>query len=167
MSNADRFAALLEQLVNSQGEIHPGWNDEYLRAEDVRAIARALLRELRESKPVAWREPVTGDLVDDITKQTQEWASVYTQPLYLHPSPAPSCPEGWQPIETAPMNVLALFWVVPLSEDETFTDTSGKPILSSGEPRIRMEKYGGWSSLSKATHWMPLPAAPSAQGEDK
>lgn len=53
-----------------------------------------------------------------------------------------SCPpyESWQPIETAPTEGKSIYWVVPLTAEETYRDSSGNP---------------------KATHWMPLPAAPS------
>ena len=68
----------------------------------------------------------------------------------------------WQPIETAPKDVVALFWVRPgTAEDgEWFADTSGKPILSKGPARIFMGQRNTWSSLTVATHWMPLPPPP-------
>lgn len=67
----------------------------------------------------------------------------------------------WQPIETAPKDVEALFYVVSLTiDDPHFVDTSGNPILSSGKPRLMLTQYGRWSSLQKATHWMPLPEPP-------
>lgn len=68
----------------------------------------------------------------------------------------------WHPIETAPRDVDALFWVRPTTKEDGgwFADTSGNPILSKGEGGIQMTRYGRWSALSKATHWMPLPAAP-------
>ena len=66
----------------------------------------------------------------------------------------------WQPIETAPRGPACLFWVVPKSAEETWTDTSGWPITARGEPYIVMGPYGDWDSLWKATHWMPLPQAP-------
>jgi Protein of unknown function (DUF551) len=69
----------------------------------------------------------------------------------------------WQPIETAPKDVVALFWIRPgtLADGKYFVDTSGNPILSSSmTPRIFMGKVATWSSLEVATHWMPLPAPP-------
>ena len=66
----------------------------------------------------------------------------------------------WHPIETAPRGPACLFWVVPKSAEETWTDTSGWPVTARGEPYIVMGPYGDWDSLWKATHWMPLPRAP-------
>lgn len=71
----------------------------------------------------------------------------------------------WRPIETAPRDVDALFRVVSLTVDDPhFVDTTGNPIISKGEPTIMLTRYGRWSSLSKATHWMPLPAHPDVGG---
>ena len=67
----------------------------------------------------------------------------------------------WQPIETAPRGPACLFLIVPKSEEETWADTSGRPITAHGEPYIVMGPYGQWGSLWKATHWMPLPRAPA------
>ena len=72
----------------------------------------------------------------------------------------------WQPIETAPHGPACLFWVVPKSKEETWTDTSGRPITAHGEPYIVMGPYGQWGSLWKATHWMPLPSAPTQASTD-
>ena len=66
----------------------------------------------------------------------------------------------WQPIETAPRGPECLFLIAPKSEEETWADTSGRPITAHGEPHIVMGPYGQWGSLWKATHWMPLPRAP-------
>ena len=67
----------------------------------------------------------------------------------------------WQPIETAPRGPACLFLIVPKSEEETWTDSSERPITAHGEPYIVMGPYGQWGSLWKATHWMPLPRAPA------
>ena len=72
----------------------------------------------------------------------------------------------WQPIETAPRGPACLFWVVPKSEEETWTDTSGWSITARGEPYIGMGPYGDWGSLWKATHWMRLPSAPTQASTD-
>jgi hypothetical protein len=66
----------------------------------------------------------------------------------------------WCPMSTAPEDFACLWWVVPKSADEAYTDTSGNPIVSHGEPRIVMGKKPCWSSLEKATHWHPLPTLP-------
>lgn len=69
----------------------------------------------------------------------------------------------WQPIETAPKEGEALFWIRAgtIEDDVWYADTSGNPILANVPPRLHMGKYGSWSSLMKATHWMPLPSAPT------
>lgn len=73
---------------------------------------------------------------------------------------------AWRSIDSAPVGV-ALFWVVPITSDDAhFIDTSGDPIFGGGPPRIAMCKYGQWSSLCKATHWMPLPSPPETASID-
>ena len=37
----------------------------------------------------------------------------------------------WQPIETAPKDGRVMFWVRPKNSNEAYTDTSGRPIVSS------------------------------------
>ena len=69
-------------------------------------------------------------------------------------------PTDWQTIETAPRGPACLFLIAPKTEEETWADTSGRPITAHGEPRIVMGAYGQWGCLWKATHWMPLPRAP-------
>ena len=66
----------------------------------------------------------------------------------------------WRPIETAPHGPVCLFLIAPKSEEETWANTSGRPIAANGEPHIVMGPYGQWGCLWKATHWMPLPRAP-------
>jgi hypothetical protein len=69
----------------------------------------------------------------------------------------------WQPIETAPQGVVALFCVVPITaDDDHFVDTSRHPILAPPRPpRMVLSKLDcGWSSLEKAILWMPLQPLP-------
>jgi hypothetical protein len=81
----------------------------------------------------------------------------------------------WQPISTAPKDEAVDFWITPLTvQDKHYTDSSGNPILMLDEPpRRHVGKYGTWSSLMKATHWMPQPKPPqlestrSTTGESK
>ena len=70
--------------------------------------------------------------------------------------------QAWQPIETAPRDgSTAVFWIVPVQEHEArYADTSGNPMFGTHKPYMEMTVYGRWSSLSRATHWMPLPAPP-------
>ena len=63
----------------------------------------------------------------------------------------------WQPIATFPKDLTTgIFWVEALTADDPhFVNTSGEPILSRVKPHIHIGHYRGWSSLEKATHWMP------------
>jgi hypothetical protein len=74
-----------------------------------------------------------------------------------------SQPEGWQPIATAPKDVEALFWVIAKTAEEAYLDEDGHSIFTGGAPRIEKCKLGHWSSLSKATHWRPLPPPPAGE----
>lgn len=77
------------------------------------------------------------------------------------PLPAATSEGAWRPIATAPREEVAIFWVVEKDPKDLPTDTSGNRIFGGGPPRIHIGKHGTWCSLSKATHWMPLPAAPA------
>lgn len=69
----------------------------------------------------------------------------------------------WQPIDTAPKGVDALFCVVPRTAgDDYFVDTSGFPIHAPPRPpRVVLGKLDcGWSSLDKAILWMPVQPVP-------
>lgn len=68
----------------------------------------------------------------------------------------------WQPIETAPRDEEAFFWVVPKTPEEAYVNTAGDPIFGTFRPYLHRGKFKSWSSLSKATHWMPLPDPPVA-----
>ena len=63
----------------------------------------------------------------------------------------------WQPIETAPDNQTALFWVVP---NDPTADGGGFLNMKS---QIFWGKNRCWSSLLRATHWMPLPEPPALE----
>lgn len=84
------------------------------------------------------------------------------------PGAAPVAPtmtaptRDWQSISTAPKDIEVFFWIVPRTADESYTDTSGRPITASFTPYLLKGKHGWWSALAKATHWMPLPAGPGA-----
>ena len=73
----------------------------------------------------------------------------------------------WRAIESAPKDREVFFWCVPKTPDEAYMDTSGNSIFSIHEPFLHRGHFGSWSSLSKATHWMPLPSAPGAQQENE
>lgn len=64
--------------------------------------------------------------------------------------------QNWQPIETAPRDRILIFWTVQEYQPPPFV----KPNLGS----LSICKYGGWSALERATHWMELPKAPVPPG---
>lgn len=68
----------------------------------------------------------------------------------------------WQPIATVSPSIVGLFWIRPGTKEDGdwYVDTSGNPILAHCPPHIHMGKYGSWSSLMLATHWMPIPPPP-------
>jgi hypothetical protein len=70
---------------------------------------------------------------------------------------------AWQPIETAPENGEALFWIRARTPDEQWRmEASDKPIdMGNTPPRHHMGRNRSWSSLMIGTHWMPLPLPPS------
>lgn len=70
--------------------------------------------------------------------------------------------DAWRPIDTAPRSEKAIFWIVPKLPEEAFVNSQGHPIFSTYTPQLHVGIYGSWSSLSKATHWMPLPTPPRA-----
>lgn len=64
----------------------------------------------------------------------------------------------WQPIESAPDDQIALFWVEPIAMAADSMFLNMKPQIFWGRNRC-------WSSLLRATHWMPLPAPPVKEDE--
>lgn len=74
----------------------------------------------------------------------------------------------WKPIESAPKDVEAIFWIRPGGPEDGpwWCDTSGNPIVAKDcKPRRHVGLYGSWSSLMIGTHWHPLPAPP--QGDSR
>jgi hypothetical protein len=64
---------------------------------------------------------------------------------------------NWQPIASAPQNERVLFWVRAKTADESYVNSSGEPIVCKvTQPHYHIGKYGTWSSLSTATHWVQL-----------
>lgn len=68
----------------------------------------------------------------------------------------------WQPIDTHPgyaSTLVSLFWLEPLPPDEQPRFEKGdEPVNFTLEYERRFHKgrYGSWSSLCRATHWLPL-----------
>lgn len=91
----------------------------------------------------------------------EPWGAVRRRLLAL--VTAPVAEPAWQPIETAPKDIDVFFWVIPKTAEESYVDTSGNPIISPHDNCYRVTgKFGCWSSLYKATHWMPHPAPPAS-----
>jgi len=87
------------------------------------------------------------------------WAYVNQEPVEWRHLPVVTA--GWQPIESAPKNGQCLLWVD--------TDEGGEVM------KIPRDAQGNWiyegdptychSFYINPTHWMPLPPAPSTEGE--
>lgn len=130
-------------------------------------------RELRDRRFV---QSVCDAAAHDFEKCTGELADVLmirglSKLSQADPPAPPAAPRGqWLPIAEYDRAVSpeALFWLVPKSADESYTDTSGKPIVASFKSYMVHGRYGCWSALTKATHFYPLPAAPApASPEEK
>jgi hypothetical protein len=74
--------------------------------------------------------------------------------------------DGWQPIATCPHDADVFFWLVPKTADESYTDTSGKPIVSDHAPYWKRGRWLSWGALSKPTHWRPMFAPPRADARE-
>jgi hypothetical protein len=116
-------------------------------------VADAFDEALRVTKPLRDQAHDAARVTSDVMNMRLDAAEA--RPL------APPLEPGWHPIATAPKRETVFFWVVPKTPEESYVDTSGNPIVSSGPPRLHMGQHGTWGSLSKATHWMPLPAPPA------
>jgi hypothetical protein len=80
------------------------------------------------------------------------------------PTPPETRDDGWLPISTVPNGHEEFeFWVEPKVPGESYVDTSGTPIVSTGLGFRHIGKYRTWGSLSKATHWRRCPSPPKAE----
>ena len=122
---------------------------------------------------VAGQEPVAEVMFADGRKYIQ-----YTMPLELIPvgtrfyaAPQPAVAAEWMPIETAPKDgSFLLLW-------EQYSETPFVGFWSDGSWPVSHEHVdaegGGDSAIvidvlsMPITHWMPLPPAPSTEGESK
>jgi Protein of unknown function (DUF551) len=72
----------------------------------------------------------------------------------------------WQPMETLPEHEgELLFWIVPKTSEEAGIDMDD-PMFGTHDPYLFKGTFQSWSSLSKATHWMPLPQPPSPRASE-
>lgn len=129
-------------------------------------------------EPVAWRT-FDGEggydyrTYDDNENYRAEWEQRnpnhkgWVEPLYAAPQPAVAA--GWVPIETAPKDgSYLLLW-------EQYSETPFVGYWSGGSWSVSHEHVdaeGGWDGANVVdalsmpiTHWMPLPPAPSTEGE--
>ena len=103
--------------------------------------------------------------------------SIVRAALSTHPS-APVAPAGWQPIETAPKDgTLFLCWVSAVQHGESDEGQQYQVDVSQADfcqwQAFEEAPDGGWfepccgqiSDQQAVTHWMPLPATPSAEAQ--
>ena len=129
-------------------------------------------------EPVAWRT-FDGEggydyrTYDDNENYRAEWEQRnpnhkgWVEPLYAAPQPAVAA--GWVPIETAPKDGSYLLLWEQYSEAPFVGYWSGGSWSVSHE---HVDAEGGWDGANVVdalsmpiTHWMPLPPAPSTEGE--
>jgi hypothetical protein len=87
------------------------------------------------------------------------------QPITAPAAVVPDPLTGWQPMETAPKDydTVCFWWMVPKSPEESYTNTSGEPIVSNHKGYRHYGKRNTWGALSKPTYWMPDFAAPPGE----
>lgn len=137
------------------------WSDP---DDDLRIVARQFMRSLERAAPEP--PPKSGRDADEASRDDAAPTPRGSLPNSLGASPEP--PAEWQPIESAPKDDEAIFWIRPLTiDDSPWVNTSGEPIIIDSPPQHFVGKYGRWSSLWTATHWQPLPKAPSQPPRDE
>lgn len=120
-------------------------------------------------EPVAWfddgtirsgSESTAYRVVSDATKQDMPRAAAisFNSPLYARPVPSVHVVPEWQPIETAPKDQLIDLLV------EGGRRYAGCHSDTLGEWR-HTTACGRLIWFKNATHWMPIPAAPSPDKE--
>lgn len=73
----------------------------------------------------------------------------------------------WQPIETAPGNVGGLVWVEDAGPHNRQIAFGGMRETKVNGETYRFAWAEGYSGDWKITHWMPLPAPPNPQQEER
>jgi hypothetical protein len=184
MTTRDKDSSVLTDDLIAQLLKLAEYFDHY--QEDSYDIEANLLRKAAEALAAASRRPqeqeieslrqlcaevyqVAGTLGTDTRVLDNLWAATQGQPLphttVLPYTSAPSAaPPPWQPIETLHVgkrDTELFFWCVPKTAEETYRNSSGEPIVSTAAPYLHRGRYKSWGSLSKATHWLPLPPAPT------
>ena len=172
----DAAQAALEALECGDEETNPGHRcghcDDYVdRNGLVRAALRAALAE-PAPEPVAWQRrrlrPLGNPDDDDWitvrekleTRVPMEWRPLYVAPPTALAEPAPE-PSGWiKCSERMPLN----------GDDVLAWETAAGAVVAIRYSASTTPWYiVGWLYAEygnpNITHWMPLPAAPSAEGE--
>lgn len=127
------------------------WQDKYDQAEAEVTRLRAQLAACKQERNHA--KALAGQHAATIAEEGQRIADLERQLAACERLP-------WQPIETAPRDEQVFFWVVTRTAEESYCDSSGKPIVSKHEPYLHQGKLKSWGATSKATHWMPIPKDP-------
>lgn len=125
------------------------------------AQLRALAETWRERAGLCGPEDDAEDAIDTCASELLDLVSRAEAALPVEPA-------GWQPIATVPRaDIEYWFWVRPKREDESYTNSSGDPIVSTHQPYARHCKYKCWSALETADWWQPfcVPAPPSPEME--
>lgn len=149
----ERLRAEIDQLR----EINAGLRRHANGVADDNRKLLAEIEAMKRQKPAAWMCPDDPDSATAFSWKPVacELASCLKRrvPLYLAPGAqtAPSVPDGWQPIETAPRD--------------------GTRVLLSNKSGTRVAdgmygNYKVWSwpyVLVEPAYWRPMPAAPGAQ----
>ena len=70
----------------------------------------------------------------------------------------------WQPIETAPKDGTAIFWLQPVAEwpewDDGMRSSADLGPVPQFKPYAWMGRFKCWRTCETAAHWMPLPEPP-------
>lgn len=107
--------------------------------------------------------PFACENCNRLAREAHTWSKALEETIKRERATQPPLPEQWQPIETAPKNDDAMFWIRPRTRQETWRNSSGEAIVIDSPPQLFFGKYGRWSSLWTATHWMPLPSGPTKE----
>ena len=152
MSNtAELCARLLEHAAIHDRETSPYSPEQAQWAADLREAAAALAQ---PAAPVVERADSATPVVERSAGNVSDNAALA----------APAVPPEWQPIETAP--------VYPFVKERWYVD-GPRYLLSTGSS-VFIGQYGytergkgrwqdHYGRICQPTHWMPLPAAPTAQ----
>lgn len=170
MSNTDELCArLLEHAAIHDRETSPYSPEQAAWAADLRDAAALI-----QAAPVLWIVRHRDDAPDarptvyyseaEARRHAAQYLPGVARLVALFEPAAPAVPPEWQPIETAPKDgtdFLAFKTQVlggPCICVCTWLD-SDHPSYDGETPHVAWDHSGFWD----ATHWMPLPSAPTHQ----